>query len=75
PTKSGKNTRFSYIRQQFVRDSPGCIDMHKVKIYQARSRRFFGSLLSIFACSVAVIALNAFQWCVQIAVMLNSQLF
>ncbi|WP_366534806.1 hypothetical protein, partial [Yersinia pestis] len=36
--------------RQFVRDSPGCIDMHKVKIYQARSRRFFGRFVAIFAC-------------------------
>uniref|UniRef100_UPI0027DE8D44 hypothetical protein n=1 Tax=Yersinia pestis TaxID=632 RepID=UPI0027DE8D44 len=33
--------------RQFVRDSPGCIDMHKVKIYQARSRRFFGRFVAI----------------------------
>ncbi|EIQ96906.1 putative membrane protein, partial [Yersinia pestis PY-05] len=35
----------------------------------------FREVCCYFCLSVAVIALNAFQWCVQIAVMLNSQLF
>ncbi|HIC1413045.1 TPA: hypothetical protein ACWZ8K_004715, partial [Escherichia coli] len=36
--------------RQFVRDSHGCIDMHEVKIYQVRSRRFFGWFVVIFTC-------------------------
>ncbi len=36
----------------------GCIGIHTVKIYQARSRQFFGWFVAIFYLSAAVIAIE-----------------